>query len=246
MEVVSSICEHGSKLEASLSIDSEDLRSLHLERRKVSEEDFFKVFCDRIPDNSNAHVIERGEVDNEEIVSKIIGLNPDLLISYGCSIIKSRLLDFFKGRFINIHLGLSPYYRGSGTNFWPLVNNELEFVGVTFMYIDRGIDTGEIIHQVRARIFEGDTPHQIGNRLIKDSFEVLEQLVTNFEKLEKIPPSFFSSETYKFYRNRDFTEEAVSKVYQNFENGAVLKYLSERYERCMKSPIFENPILVKE
>ena len=230
-------------MEASLGSEIRDLRSIHLERRKISEEDFFKVFCERVTDHSNPLIIERGEIDSEEIVSKIIELNPDLLISYGCSIIRSSLLDVFKNRFINIHLGLSPYYRGSGTNFWPLVNNEFEFVGVTFMHIDRGIDTGEIIHQVRARIFDGDTPHQIGNRLIKDSFGVLESLVTNFEKVAKIPLSFFPSYNEKLYKNRDFTEDAVSRLYQNFENGAVWNDLTERSERCLKSPIFENPIV---
>ena len=40
-------------------------------------------------------------------------------------------------------------------------------VGATFMYIDAGIDTGEIIHQIRADIVIGDSPHSIGNRLIK-------------------------------------------------------------------------------
>ena len=38
---------------------------------------------------------------------------------------------------INVHLGLSPYYKGSATNFWPFVNNELQFLGVTFMVTDK-------------------------------------------------------------------------------------------------------------
>ena len=47
------------------------------------------------------------------------------------------------------------------------MNNEFEFFGYTFMYLDEGIDTGEIIHQGRPKIFPYDNPHQIGNRLIK-------------------------------------------------------------------------------
>jgi len=48
-------------------------------------------------------------------------------------------------------LGLSPYYLGSGTNYWPLVNEKPEFVVATFMHIDTDIDTEEIIHQIRAK-----------------------------------------------------------------------------------------------
>ena len=66
---------------------------------------------------------------------------------------------------------MSPYYRGSGTNFWPFVNNELQFIGATFMHIDEGVDTGEIIHQIRANIFHDDNIHQIGNRLIRIHFQ---------------------------------------------------------------------------
>jgi hypothetical protein len=50
-------------------------------------------------------------------------MSPDLIISYGCSIIKRPLIEYFDKKFINIHLGLSPYYKEGGTNFWPFVNN---------------------------------------------------------------------------------------------------------------------------
>src|SRR5690606_10372264 len=104
------------------------------------------------------------------------------------SLIREPLLSAFQGRFLNVHLGLSPYYRGSGTNFWPLVNGEPEFVGATFMHIDAGVDTGEVIHQIRARIFPGDTPHQIGNRLIADMARVYAALIRDFDRLERMPP----------------------------------------------------------
>ena len=85
----------------------------------------------------------------------------------------------YEGRFINIHLGLSPYYRGSGTNFFPFVNNELQFVGTTFMLIDKGIDTGRIIHQLRSD-FKFDNIHDIGNNLIKKSIDQLIKLIKIF------------------------------------------------------------------
>ena len=61
----------------------------------------------------------------------VTNLAPDLVVLFGSSIIKDPLLGYMKGRIINMHLGLSPYYRGSATNFWPLVDNLPECVGVT-------------------------------------------------------------------------------------------------------------------
>ena len=76
------------------------------------------------------------------------------------------MLKKYKKKFLNIHLGLSPYYKGSATNFWPFVNNELQFVGVSFLGIDDGIDTGPIIHQIRPDFKIGDSIHDVGNKLI--------------------------------------------------------------------------------
>jgi methionyl-tRNA formyltransferase len=94
---------------------------------------------------------------------------------------------------------LSPYYRGSGTNFFPFVNNEPEYVGATFMYIDEGIDTGEIIHQIRPTIFLGDTIHHVGNRLIKEMAIVCEKLIISFNQLQTIDSLFFNYHNEKYY-----------------------------------------------
>ena len=60
-------------------------------------------------DKSSPVFIKKGEINDSLIVSRIIDLNPDLLVCYGSSLIKSELLEIFKGKFINVHLGLSPY-----------------------------------------------------------------------------------------------------------------------------------------
>ena len=47
---------------------------------------------------------------------------------------KGKILKEFRSKIINAHLGLSPYYRGSGTNIFPFVNKEIEYVGVTYVF----------------------------------------------------------------------------------------------------------------
>ena len=99
---------------------------------------------------------------------------------------------------VNIHLGLSPYYKGSATNFWPFVYNKLQFLGVTFMKIDDGVDTGEILHQFRPELKPKDTVHDVGNKLIiKMTEDLLNKLyfmglITTRKSLslcEKLPAS---------------------------------------------------------
>jgi methionyl-tRNA formyltransferase len=223
---------------------SNDLINEHLLLREQTERDFFDLFNNRILDSSNPKYIQKGQINSIEIVDEIIYLNPDLIISYGCSIIKSSLLLKFKGKFVNIHLGLSPYYRGSGTNFFPFVNNEPEYVGATFMYIDEGIDTGEIIHQIRPTIYLYDNIHHVGNRLIKEMAIVCEKLIINFNKLKTIDSLSFNLQNQKYYRKKDFTDDTVKQMYLNFQNNMIIGYLNNKLERDNKVPIIENQVLL--
>jgi phosphoribosylglycinamide formyltransferase-1 len=225
-------------------VEESELQRAHLEARACSEEDFFGVFDRLAPDRSHAVDIERGLINDDVRAGEIEALAPDLLVAYGCSLIKGRLLSSFAGRFLNVHLGLSPYYRGSGTNFWPLVNDEPEFVGATFMHIDAGVDTGEIIHQIRARVVPGDSPHQIGNRLIADMVRVYAAVIRNFDRLVRLAQPPVPADE-RVYRSRDLTEAATRKLYDNFATGLVARYLAEREARAKAAPIVENPVVVE-
>ena len=240
IKVLTSFCEStkGNLNEKINLTKNNSLRNKHLDYRSQSEKDFFETYTNGIIDNSNPKIIERGEINDAKYVNEIKKLNPDLLIAYGCSIIRSELLDVFIGKFINIHLGLSPYFRGSGTNFWPFVENKLSLVGTTFMHIDEGIDTGKIIHQIRAKIFSGDSIHTIGNRLIKDSVIECSKLIINFKKLNNISlkkPNSFS----KVYRNKDFTEESVQMAYNKLSL-KIDDYILNKESYDEQFPIIKN------
>mgnify|MGYP006147872067 CR=1 FL=1 len=215
------------------------LKSLHLLQRQQTEKDFFQTYTNNISDKSNSVYIDRKEINSDKIINEIIDLNPDLIISYGCSIIKGPLLSKFSGKFINVHLGLSPYYRGSGTNYWPMVNGEFEYIGATFMHIDAGIDTGKIMHQIRPNITWGDSPSQIGNRLITDMAYSFIQIINNFEKLEDLEQLAKSDED-KYYTKKDYSEESVKVLYETF-NENLKVFLDNKEQKLAKVPILINP-----
>lgn len=229
INVISTYCESNDKSLWNRTVEkiSEPIELQHVRDRAQSESDFFDLFNSTIEDNSNAIYIKKGDINTEKVVRDIIASSPDLLICYGSSIIKKPLLDAFRGRFLNVHLGLSPYYRGSGANIWPMINGELDMVGATFMYIDDGIDTGEIIHQIRADVHPNDTPHSIGNRLIVKMAHVYSDLVINFGKLKKEEQP---ENEGKLYLRNDFDLSACEKLYSNFSKGIVFDFLNDRIE----------------
>jgi len=246
IEIVQTYCEG---LEKSLGTfvkqeSGNDLRTKHLHAREQSELDFFGLFLDSTADRSKPLFLPKGEINSPKYVEAILKSDPDLLIAYGCSIVREPLLSAFPRRFLNVHLGLSPYYRGSGTNYWPLVNREPEYVGATFMHIDSGVDSGEVIHQVRARIAPGDSAVQIGNRLILDMTQVYLNLILRFDQL-KAMPQIPSSPAHRYYKKKDYSEESVATLYQNFCDGMIDEYLRDQKSRCAAVSIVENPALVR-
>ncbi|MWV62104.1 hypothetical protein DCO58_06015 [Helicobacter saguini] len=224
IKVLKSYCEtHSNRI---YEYATSKIQQEHLKYRDLSEKDFFEPFVKLTPDYSNPIFIQKNEINEQKHIDSIISLNPDLIIAYGCSIIKEPLLNAFKHRILNVHLGLSPYYRGSGTNFFPFVNNELQYVGATFMYMDSGIDTGEIIHQIQADIYENDDIHKIGNRLITKIAYYYIAIINNFENLDSIKQP--QDKNGKLYKNKDFTESSIEKINENMQHNMIKNYLQNK------------------
>ena len=207
----------------------------YFKKRNLNEKHFFDNFIKKNKEPKNIKFLKKKEFNsNKKLINEIVKIKPDFIISYGCSIIKNKLISIFHRKFINIHLGLSPYYRGSGTNIWPIINNELQFIGITYMFIDRGIDTGKIIHQTRADIKKGDSLHKIGNRLIKKMSEETVKVILNLEKktFGKININYKK----KYYKRNDFDEHHVQDLKKNFKK-KLRYYLKNRKKLINKFPI---------
>ena len=242
--VLESICEMKPALNQSLPDSTPDVQLAreHLGERSRSELDFFQGFVKLMSDNSKPHYVDRGAINtNPQIRERLRELNPDIVICYGTSIIREPILSDFASRFLNIHLGLSPYYRGGGTNFWPLVNGEPEFVGVTFMQIDRGVDTGPVVHQIRATIYPEDSIHTIGNRLLRDTALITPRIVNSFPHLPGIDQSEMNPHGLpeRVYRKRDFTGSSVMTARRNLASGMLIEYLENKGIRDKRAPLVD-------
>ena len=195
------------------------------EQKLFSGNDFFvsktlPIFCKEV---------------NSAFVYKIVkDFHPDMMFVFGASIIKEPLLSLLPTwRFINLHLGISPYYRGSGTNFWPFVNKELEYVGSTILYLNSGVDTGDIIAHVRPIIEKNDTVHTLGCKIIRESASCLCMIMDMVAKGKKIGRvKQWKDVKVRYYRNSDFTIDALFRYKDN-----IRKKLIENYLNGPKKPV---------
>jgi methionyl-tRNA formyltransferase len=72
-------------------------------------------------------------------------LKPDVIAVYGTVVIKAPVIRTARRAILNMHTGISPRYRGTDTAFWPLYNQEPEWIGVTIHVLDEDIDSGPIL-----------------------------------------------------------------------------------------------------
>ena len=166
------------------------------------------------------------EVNSNYVYDTIKKFKPDAMFVFGSSIIREPLISLLPpGSIINLHLGISPYYRGSGTNFWPFVNNELEYLGSTILHLDSGIDTGDIICHVRPKIQLDDNVHSLGCKIIQSSVEYLVKIIKLLSQGKKLNRVKQWDVQDRYYKTKDFDEIALSKYKNNLKNELIKNYL---------------------
>ena len=118
---------------------------------------------------------------NEEFISSLKEINPELIVvvAYG-KIIPKEILEIPKLGCINVHGSLLPNYRGAAPIQWSVLNGDKE-TGITTMYMDEGMDTGDIILQEKTAIGEDETTGEVWDRLSQIGAKLL---VKTIEKIE--------------------------------------------------------------
>ncbi len=111
--------------------------------------------------------------NNVEIIQEIKNLNPDVIcvVAYG-KILPKEILDIPKLGCINVHASLLPKYRGAAPIQWAILNGD-KTTGITTMYMDEGMDTGDIILKEEVKIGENETTGELWDRLSKIGAKLL-------------------------------------------------------------------------
>jgi methionyl-tRNA formyltransferase len=122
----------------------------------------------------NCPVFMAPQLKNEKTLKKIAALKADMAVSvfYGY-IVKSDFIGLFPKGCINLHPGYLPFNQGTYPNVWSLV--EQTPAGVTLHYIDEGIDSGDIIAQLKVPTTLEDTGLTLYRKLELASIELLKK-----------------------------------------------------------------------
>lgn len=119
--------------------------------------------------------------NNIEFLDEIKNLKPDVIcvVAYG-KILPKELLDIPRLGCINVHGSLLPQYRGAAPIQWAVLNGDKE-TGITTMYMDVGMDTGDMILKEKVEIGENETTGELWDRLSKIGANLLVKTLKQIE-----------------------------------------------------------------
>jgi methionyl-tRNA formyltransferase len=136
-------------------------------------------------------------------------LESDVYVVLGASYIKGELIEFLvEHKAINIHMGVSPYYRGSSTNFWAPYQGHIDMVGATIHMLSAGLDSGDILYHAfpkpqRIEAFD------LGMMSVKVAIDSVAERIKSGEIFEIKPEKQDRSKEISYTRNKDFTDDVA-------------------------------------
>lgn len=131
---------------------------------------------------NNIPVYQPVKARDKEFIDKIKSLNPDVIVvvAFG-QILPKEILEIPKLGCINVHVSLLPKYRGAAPINWVIINGE-EKTGVTTMYMDEGLDTGDMILKTEVNLDENITAGELNDKMMNIGAETLKETLRLIEE----------------------------------------------------------------
>jgi folate-dependent phosphoribosylglycinamide formyltransferase PurN len=163
------------------------------------------------PANVSQMPLKMGDLNLLELAALRPALESDVYVVFGASYIKGTLCDHLveHGAY-NIHMGTSPYYRGSSTNFWALYDRRPDHVGATIHRLTHGLDSGPMLFHAFP-LTEAVDPFVLGMQAVKSAHTALVERIRTgeIERFEPVPQD--KSLEIRYTRNSDFTDAVASE-----------------------------------
>lgn len=216
-------------------------RMLSREKR-AAEETLFAGSADRFRARYGqlhlAHVSPpHRSINSDHYVSLIRAAKPDVIAVMGTCLIGKKILSSCDC-VVNMHTGLSPYYRGGNTNLWPFVEDDYGYFGVTIHLMSDGIDSGDIVFTARPKIEIDDDFGAINTKCISIGTELMIRTLKLFEAGKLSAMKQWTEG--KLFHNRDMNDYVAYRYYMKKK-----EFLSQ-YVRLQSANKLPDLLLVNE
>jgi|TARA_B100000315_G_scaffold258328_1_gene310057 folate-dependent phosphoribosylglycinamide formyltransferase PurN len=196
-----------------------------------------KIFGDIafLPNNIRTLSIKSGDLNRLDKSQLTDAFTSDVYVVFGASFIKGWLVDFLvENRAINIHMGISPYYRGSSCNFWALYDNNPSYVGATIHLLSKGLDSGDMLFHCVPKLNSNDSPFDFTMRSVLVAQQGLVSAVDNKSIFSNPAVKQDKAQEIRYTKNQDFNDEIAKEF---LDRNLQLKEESFSYPKLL-NPVF--------
>jgi methionyl-tRNA formyltransferase len=187
------------------------------------QEHFVKLY----PDYPDKPLIRVPAINSEETAAFTRSLSPDLIIVSGTGLIRKKLLSSApKLGIINLHTGLSPYIKGGPncTN-WCIASGQYHLVGNTIMWIDEGIDSGNLVATECTPLDGQENLNMLHQKVMEHAHDLMLRALRAVKdgKAANVPQA--SIATGKTYFSRDWGLREQFRLFRNYPE----------FKKCLQS-----------
>ncbi len=199
----------------------------------------FKLFGNSYVNSSSKNIkllpILFGDLNKCSLTFLSDFLKSDIYVVFGSSYIKGELVDYLvKQKAINIHMGVSPYYRGTDCNFWALYDNNPHLVGATIHMLSKGLDSGPMLYHAMSNI--RTNPFEYTMSTVKSAFHSISKRIQDKSIFEMKSVTQNKDNEIRYSKKIEFNEEIVKNYFKKEIN-----LNSKKFDNSLlKEPFFLN------
>lgn len=165
-------------------------------------------------------VFEVNNINDPETKTLTEELSPDLIVVSGTYLVKKETLSTkSKHGIVNLHTGLSPYIKGGPncTN-WCIATRQFELIGNTIMWIDEGIDSGNLILTEQTPFTGNESLLDVHRKVMNHAHDLYLRAINNIQNntAQNVPQDKIGSGTV--YYTKDWTWKAHAALLRNFKH----------------------------
>ncbi len=176
----------------------------------------------RYPSFPPVPILHVSNINCEETAGFTRGLEADLIVVSGTRLVKEKLLALDPGLgIINLHTGISPYVKGGPncTN-WCIATNNLHLIGNTIMWIDKGIDTGNLLLTEQTSLTGEENLEELHAKVMEHAHALYIKAIGRLQQGKTSVPNVPQDTIGKgiTYYNKDWNLGAKKRLIKNFRN----------------------------
>ena len=198
-----------------------------------------KIFNEEFVNKNNKNIkslpVLYGELNKLSLSFLKDFLKSDIYVVFGSSYIKGELVDFLvKQKAINIHAGVSPYYRGTDCNFWALYDDNTHLVGTTIHLLSKGLDSGSMLYHAMSNL--KTNPFEYSMSTVKSAFHSIAERIKDGSIFTIKPIVQDKIKEVRYSKKSEFSEKVVREYFEKKIN-----LNSKKFDNSLlKEPFFLN------